>query len=159
MGIARTKDALQLVSGRDLELIVAAVLRSFVGTPAHEVRRMPESSALHVVVGDLDDALGPKRFPAQVLAAIPPARGAGHSLPLRVRFFHCFGPVAPGMTFESVLAQRRELIDKLLAHRVGERSGDTDVVQRALVVIETEEQRSDHRARALLVPAEAGDYA
>ena len=40
-----------------------------------------------------------------------------------------------------------------------ERRGDADVVQRALVVVEPEQQRADQRAGALLVPAEAGDHA
>src|SRR5574338_207720 len=36
---------LQLVGLRDLELIVATILRAFVGTPAHEDRCVPEAVA------------------------------------------------------------------------------------------------------------------
>ena len=41
---------------------------------------MAEAVALQVVVLDLADALGPQRFPAQVLAAAPAALRAGHAL-------------------------------------------------------------------------------
>ena len=70
---ARAEDALQLVGRRHLELIVAAVLGRLVGAPAHELRGVAEAVALHVVVGDLADALGAQRLPAQVLAAVPAA--------------------------------------------------------------------------------------
>ena len=82
---ARAEDALELVRRRDLQLVVAAILRPLVGAPAHEVRGVPEARALHVVVGDLADALGPQRLPAQILAAIPAARGPRQALPLRGR--------------------------------------------------------------------------
>jgi len=53
--IAGAEDALELVGGRDLQLIVAAVVRTLVGAPAHEVRGVPEARALHVVVRNLHD--------------------------------------------------------------------------------------------------------
>jgi len=59
------------------------------------------------------------------------------------------------MAFERFLAQRLELFDELLSHDVGERRGDTDVVECAFVVIEAEQQGADHCAYAVLVPAEA----
>src|SRR2546425_7492735 len=45
------------------------------------------------------------------------------------------------------------------SHRVGERCGDADVVQRARVVVEAQQERADHRAHSVPVPAEAGDHA
>ena len=57
--VARAEHALQLVGGRDLQLVVAAVARALVGTPAHELRGVAKARALHVIVGDLADALGP----------------------------------------------------------------------------------------------------
>src|SRR2546425_467163 len=156
---AGAEDPLELVGGRDLQLIVAAVLRSLVGSPAHELRGMPEARPLHVAVRDLADALGPKRLPAQVLAAVPAAARPGQALPRRVRFRLRLRPVAPGMAFQRVSPQRRPLGDELLAHDVGERRGDADVVQCATVVVEAQQERADHRPHAVLVPAEAGDHA
>lgn len=156
---SRAEHTLQLVGGSDLQLIVAAVLRALVGTPAHELRGMPEARPLQVVVGDFADADGPQRLPAQVLASIPAARRAGEALSLRVRLRLRLGPVAPRVAFKRMLTQRRQLGDELLALRIGKRRGDSDVVQRALVVVEAEQERSDHRARSPLVPAETGDHA
>src|SRR5262249_31836361 len=90
--LARAEHALELVGRRALELIVATVARTFVGAPAQEVGGVPEARALHVVVGDLADALRAQRQPAQVLAAIPPTRRARHALPARVVRL---GPIAP----------------------------------------------------------------
>ena len=69
------------------------------------------------------------------------------------------GPVAPRMAVERVLAQGRQLLDQLGAPLPRERRGDADVVERALVVVQPEQQRADVRARPVLVPAEAGDHA
>src|SRR5439155_15121116 len=107
--VARAEDALQLVGRSDLELVVAADLRPLVGAPADELRRVPEARALHVVVGDLAHALGPERLPAQILAAVPAAGGARKTLPLGARLELRLGPIAPGMTVQRVLAQRRQL--------------------------------------------------
>src|SRR5205085_5628093 len=111
--------------------------------------------ALHVVVRDFDHALRTQRLPAQVLAAIPSAGAAGHAL---ARLFG-FLPVTPRVTVERSLAQRRELLHELLAHDVAERRGDADVMERAVVIVEAEQERADHRARAVLVPAKARDDA
>src|SRR3954453_14903385 len=148
------EDALELVSGRDFELLVAAILRLFVEAPAHESRAVTEPRALHVVVRDLHHALRPQRLPAQVLAAIPAAARAGHAL-IRLRF----RPVAPRMIAQRIDAQRRELFDQLLALRRGERRRHADVLQAPVIVVEAEEERADHRAGTVLVPAEAGDDA
>src|SRR5207302_6463304 len=101
----------------------------------------------------------PQWHPAQILAAIPAARCARHSLPLRTRLFLRLGPVAPRMILDRVDTQRRELIDELLAHHCGERSRDADVMQLARIIVKTEKERTDHGARSVLVPAETGDDA
>src|SRR6266571_568302 len=84
------KDAFQLVSGCDFQLIVAAVLRAFVEAPANEMRSVTKPRALHVIVRDFANALRTQRLPAQILAAIPPASASRHPLPL-----HRLGPIAP----------------------------------------------------------------
>src|SRR5437762_4154615 len=54
---------LELVSRRDLELIVAAVGRLLVGPPPQEDRRVSKALPLHMVVLDLAHAFDPQRFP------------------------------------------------------------------------------------------------
>src|SRR5215813_6348808 len=81
----RAKDARQLICRRYLQLIVAAVLGTFVESPAQEMRGVAEARALHVVVAHFADALGPQRLPAQVLARIPAALPARHALSLAHR--------------------------------------------------------------------------
>src|SRR4051812_11139733 len=119
------------------------------------MRGVPEAVALQVIVSNLADALGPERLPAQVLAAVPAARRAGHAL---VRIV-CPAPLLPWMIVEGPFAQRRELLHELLAACHGEGRGDADVMERPLVVVEAEEKRPDHRPGTVLVPAEPGDHA
>src|SRR4051812_36494081 len=64
---ARREHLGQLVRGRHLQLVVAAILRRLVGAPAQEHRGVAEAVALEVVVLDLAHALRPQRLPAQVL--------------------------------------------------------------------------------------------
>src|SRR5439155_26729607 len=101
---AGAEDALQLVGRRDVELIVAAVLRPLVGTPADELCGVAEAAPLHVVVRDLAHAFGAEWHPAQILAAIPAAARAGQPLPLGLRLGLGLRPVAPGMIRERVTA-------------------------------------------------------
>src|SRR5688572_30160419 len=71
---------LRELGGRsDLELVVAAVRRSLVGTPAEEDRRVPKATALQVVVLDLAHALDPERLPGKILAGAPAALPTGHA--------------------------------------------------------------------------------
>src|SRR5262249_5268210 len=140
----------------NFELVVAAILRALIGAPAEELSGMAESRSLHVVVGDLADSLGPQRLPAQILAAVPPARRAGKALP---DLFLRHGPVAPGMLLQGVLSQRRELFDEFLPRLGRERDGHADVMKRSVLVVQPEQQRADHRSRAVLVPPEPRDDA
>ena len=66
-------------------------------------------------------------------------------------------PVAPGVIGQGVGLVRRHLGDELLAAGGGEAGGHPDVVQRAVVVVEAEQQRA--HAVAALVGAVAGDHA
>src|SRR4029077_5225480 len=95
----------------------------------------------------------------QIFPAGPPAGRTGPPLPLRAGFLLCPGPIPPWMVFERVRAQRRQLDNELLAHRRRERRGDPDMVERVIVVVQAEQERADHRAGALLVPAEGGGHA
>src|SRR4051812_31809898 len=112
----RAEDLLELVRSRDLELIVAAVLRALVAAPALEDRSMAEARPLHVVVLDLADALDPQRFPREVLAGAPAALSPGHPRCLTVGR----RPFPPRMLLHRILAQRLEQRGELLAHRHGE---------------------------------------
>src|SRR3954469_18069776 len=125
------KNLLQLVSGRDFELVVAAIAGRLVGAPAQEDRRVAEAVALHVVVLNLAHALDAQRLPRQVLARAPAALTARHP----ARFRSGAGPLAPRMLIHGVLAQRLELGGELLARRHGERGGHAHVLQHALVVV------------------------
>src|SRR6185312_14082204 len=131
------ENLLQRVRRRDLELIVAAVLRRLVETPAQEVRRVAEAIALQVVVLHLADTLGAQRLPRQVLISGPAADASRHAS----RFVRALiRPFAPGMIVERVVAQRGKLLYEALAHRHRERGCDADVMQRAAVVVQTQEQ-------------------
>src|SRR5215472_15899624 len=55
------------------ELIEGAGARVPVGSPADELGGVPQARALHVVVADLQHALGTQRGERQVLADVPPA--------------------------------------------------------------------------------------
>ena len=57
------EDLRELPRRRDLELIVPAVRRWLVWTPALEVRAVAKPIALHVIVRDLGDALDAQRHP------------------------------------------------------------------------------------------------
>src|SRR5207253_1550928 len=100
--VAGAEDALQLVGRCDLQLIVAAVPWLLVRAPAHELRGVAKASALHVIVSDLADALGPQRLPAEILPPVPAAARARHALPGRARLGLSLRPVAPGMALERV---------------------------------------------------------
>src|SRR5581483_4997776 len=150
------EDARQLVGRRHLELIVAALARRFVRTPAQKHRRVAEAIALHVVVLHLGDALDAQRFPRQVLARAPstlPARHALTAMCVELR------PLFPRMIVERMRAERLELLRELAPPRHRERRGDADVVQPPAVVVQPEQQRSDELVLPRLVPAKTRDDA
>ena len=66
-------------------------------------------------------------------------------------------PLPPGMILHRVLAERRQLLDELPAHRHRESRSDADMLEHAAVIVESQEQRAD-RVPSALVPAESGDH-
>src|SRR5207244_11432848 len=108
------------------------------GATANELRVVPEAVSLHVVIGDLDDPLGAKGLPSQVLAAVPAAGRARKALHLLARLLLRDCPVLPGVALERVLAQRCQFGNALPAHGLLERRRDPDVVQSARVVVKAE---------------------
>ena len=129
----RSEDPRELERRRLLELVVAAVGRRLVRSPALEGRPVPEPVALEVVVGDLGDALGAERLPRQVLAPVPARGRAGQSLARRVGVAVAgpLGPFAPRVAVQRVLAQRRELLGQRRPLVPRERRRDPHVVELA----------------------------
>src|SRR4029078_1377502 len=150
--MARAEDLLELVRTRDLELIVSAVVRGPIAAPSLEDGSVAEPRALHVVVAYLAHALDSQRLPRQVLARAPPALSSRHA---RARFARV-GPLAPGMSLERVLPQRRQLLDELPARVHRERRRHADVVQPMRPVVEAQHERTHQRVSPVLVPAEPG---
>src|SRR5437773_11864124 len=151
--ISRAEDLFELERRGDVQLIVAAVARLFVGPPSEERRRVPETVALQVVVFDLAHSFDTQWFPRQVFAGTPAALAAAHAREIaRVDF----GPFPPRMIVERRALQRGELADEVLpdGHREGGRHAD--MVQPSPIVVEPEQQRTDAVASAL-VPSKAGD--
>src|SRR6266566_2168715 len=131
-------------------LIVAAVLRLLVGSPAQKNGWMPEALPLHVIVLDLADPLDSQRLPREILPGTPAALPAGHTARVRLDL----RPLSPWMTVQRGLAQRCQLFHQLLAHRHRKCRGDADVLERARVVVEPKEEGADG-ILAALVPAES----
>src|SRR5919106_5713383 len=101
---AGAKNLLQLVRCRDFELIVAAVPRRLIRTPALKDGGMAEAVALHVVVFDLAHPLDPQRLPRKIFPRAPAALPSRHAiLPLRL----C--PIAPWMMLHRPIAERRQV--------------------------------------------------
>src|SRR5262249_39090024 len=137
-----------------LKLSEAATLRFAVGPPADELRSVPEPGAFHVVVADLDDALGPQRDEREVFAGVPAAvLGLARMTSTRGGLWH---PV-PRMAVEGG-DQRLQLGVQGLALGERERADDADAGQVAVLVVKPKQQRSD-RLRAALVYPVPGDHA
>src|SRR5687768_17292331 len=84
------EDLVEVVGGRDLELIVATVGRLFVRAPAQERRHVTKAAALQMIVLHLTHALDPQRLPREVLARAPAALSARHTrVPCRIRIRPC----------------------------------------------------------------------
>src|SRR5262249_42601204 len=75
------EDRRELGGKNDLELVVAAVRRPLVGTPAHEDGRVPEAGALQGVVLHLAHPLDAGPLPGEGLTPAPPPGRAGHPGP------------------------------------------------------------------------------
>src|SRR5882757_5238825 len=147
------EDTGEIEADRLVQLGVRTRLWFAVRAPARELGGVPEPDALHVLVPHLNDPLRPQRNEREILARIPPAalalaRRAGALLLL------CPGPrvVVEGGD------QRLQLDEELLAPGQRERADDPDAGQVAGVVVEPEEQRSDH-VRAALVQPVSGQHA
>src|SRR5262245_15507939 len=110
----RAEDALQLISLRDLELVVPAVLGFLVRTPPQEHSAVSEPIALHVVVLHPAHTFDSERLPREILAGAPPALTAWHA---RHVCAVTHGPVAPRMSVEGISPQRRQLDRKCFARR------------------------------------------
>ena len=117
---------------------------------------MAEAVALQVVVLHLAHALDAQRLPRQVLARAPAALAA-RACAARPR------PSPPtarhGCAASASLRSGSSSCASCFRALHRERRRHADVVQRALVVAEAEQQRADERPRALLVPAEARHHA
>src|SRR5207253_8563353 len=148
------EDLGELVGTRHLELVVATGGGALVRPPAQEGRGVAEAVALQVVVFHLAHALDAQRLPGEILAGAPATLRARHAGAPRVGL----GPCSPGVLVQGVLAQGRELFHELLAHRYGEGRGHADVLQRAAVIVQAEQQRAD-RVLARLVPAKSRHHA
>ena len=57
------EDLRQLVRRHDLQLIERALVRTLVGAPPAELRRVSKAIPLHVIVRDLNHQLGTERLP------------------------------------------------------------------------------------------------
>src|SRR3954470_22646328 len=61
------------------------------------------------------------------------------------------------MSFDGVLAIRREKVDELAALRHRKAGADADMLEISGIIIQSEQQRSDGGLPAVLVPSKAGD--
>src|SRR5260221_192954 len=126
----------EVKADRLLKLTETARRRVAVGAPADELRCVPEPGSLHVVVPDLDDALGAQRDEREVLAGVPaaafglarvPGAGGGFGLPV------------PRVAVEG-RDERLQLGEQFLARRHRERADDADAGELALIVVQAEQQ-------------------
>ena len=125
--------------------------------PAAELRGVAKATPLHVVVRDLRDELGANRLPRQILSLTPAALHSRPPVGSIVR--RRFGPGAPRVPVEGMLAIGRQKLHELATLLVGEARTHADVLEVAVVVVEAEEERADRRSLRVLVPAESGDNA
>src|SRR5687768_11975906 len=107
--VRRAEDLRKLVRSRNLELVVAAVRRRFVGAPALKHRCVAKPIALHVVVFHFAHALDAQRLPREVLAGAPSALAARHARRLSLHF----RPLPPRVTLERVFTKGRQLAGQL----------------------------------------------
>src|SRR5678815_3803666 len=121
--LERAEDLLELVRSRDLELIVAAVLRLLVGAPSFEHRGVAKAIALHVVVLHLAYTFDTHRLPRQILSGAPAALTSRHA-----RAVVRVGPLTPRMSLQRIDAKRLEFCGELTPPRHRERRRHANVV-------------------------------
>src|SRR5947208_16880838 len=78
---AATENGFEFLRRHYLELRIGAIARLLVGTPPAKLGRVPETIALHMIVGDFDDQFRTQRLPRKVLALAPSALAARNALP------------------------------------------------------------------------------
>src|SRR5262245_60881920 len=86
------EDLREVVADDLLELVIGARLRGAIGTPALELRGVPQPRPLHVVVTNLDHEYGVDRDPGQILLRVP-ARNSSRQAAELVRLRLC--PLTP----------------------------------------------------------------
>src|ERR1700689_1260010 len=152
-GIASPEYLGQVEAHRLLKLGVGTRARLAVRAPADELRGVPEPRAFHVVIADLEYALGPQRYERQVLVRVPPA-GLGLARGALARLVP--GPV-PRMPVERG-HQRLQFAEQFLAplHRGGADYADAGPLP--LAGVQAEQQRPDAVLAALVHPV-AGHHA
>src|SRR5262249_17026633 len=150
------------------ELLEGARARRLVGSPAQERGAVAESPpaeprailgrlgvAWPVVEGDLAHPVRPQRVPIRhFLAGAPPTLTApATARPAFVGWAHETG--APGIE----LAVRLEKRHQLAFFGRLEGRGEPDVMQRAVVVVQPQQQRADRCADLAAIPAKGADHA
>ena len=150
---ARAKIAASSCGGRRPRAARSVQSRgALVGAPAAELRRVAEARALHVVVGDLDDQL--RRAAAPTTDPCPRLQRlgrAGQPLSFAPASLLALGPLAPRMVVERVLAVAARASSTSSRRFVGrEARDDADVLERARVVVQAEQQRADRVPSPLL---------
>src|SRR5260370_364120 len=153
------KNRRQFVRRYDFKLCISALARLLVFAPPSEMRHVPEASTLHVLISDLGHQLGPQRFPRQVLPLAPAALATRNAMPSFTVGGHMLRPFFPRVIGQRVLAIRRQVFYQRAPLLVREARAHAHMLQRAGIVEESEQQRADGRALALLVPSKPGDHA
>src|SRR5207249_6592123 len=112
------------------DLVEPALLRRLVGAPPHKARGMAKAlTGLELVVCDLTHQLGTDGHPLRVLASRPAAQATRHAA--RVR---------PPLLFGDLGLEWLQLLDQLLSLGGAEGRRVPDVVDRALLVVQTEQE-------------------
>ena len=124
------EDLLELVGLRDLELVVAAILGGLSGRHRRKSAAWRKRSPCM-----WSYFTSHTRSAAAAPTTDPCPRSSGSARRHAARFGGGARPFSPRMVLHRVLAQRRKLLNKLLAHRHGEGGGDADVLQHAAVVV------------------------
>src|ERR1700733_11675919 len=104
------EDGLQFFRRNNFKLSECARGWLAIGAPPAEVSHMPEASALHVLVRNLNYQFWAEWLPGKILALAPSAFAAGHAM-FAVDFFGAF-PILPWVIAQGILAVGREEIEE-----------------------------------------------